>query len=223
MIEGFRNEINKHERVYSQELDNVTAYLLDEQRRIGVRGVEHGPRECHLKRTITPEKLRTLEALHFEVMISDHNNGLSLYTGQRDATEPLNLASSFPAHDMEGKMRTDREARFTLHNHPSYTSSPSAGDLHASGFRHSEIDFILGADGVTFHKAKDIFETTAVDFHFTRNIRRTLLPKSVINNDIKKGRIDGFVPWGDPRIQILCDYMNDEEGEWRDYEQKIRT
>ncbi|MFM2415108.1 MAG: hypothetical protein RI911_801 [Candidatus Parcubacteria bacterium] len=223
MSERMGAKIDKRERVYSQELDAVTAYLADEQKRIGVRRIEQGPRECHLKRTLTPEKLQTLHALRFEVMISDHNNGLSLYTGQKGATEPLNLTSSFPKHDMEGKMRTDKEARFTLHNHPNYTSSPSAGDFHASGSRNSEVDFILGKDGITFHKSKDIFDVTAVDFQVTRDMRRKYFPQSVINRDLKKGRINGFIPWGDPRLHLVCEYMNNEHATWADYEKRLQN
>ena len=223
MQERISEKIDKSERIYAQELDDVTRYLQHEQKNIGVQGIEQSPRECSLKRTVTPDKLKSLLGLKLEVIISDHKNGLSLYTGQRNAAEPLDLQrNDGKSFDVDAKRRTDMQARFTLHNHPAFTGSPSSSDFHASWASVSEVEFIVGTDGIICHKSKNVFDATAVDFHVTRDLRRKFFPKNVIRQDIKKKRIIDIIRWGDPRMQIICDYINDSSGKpWDEYQKKL--
>jgi hypothetical protein len=150
------------ERVIDQPLGDVVDDLY---MRTVVRGhgsVTESPREYRIQRSVTPQDLEKLGLLPFEVLLVEHDAGLTLSTGLQFkgwATE-------------QSKTRDMKEARYTIHNHPSEAIPfPSAtvtnnGDVGASELMPSAIDVIVGRDGITFHKqdfTKNMLSNKALD------------------------------------------------------------
>ncbi len=209
-MEGFDRSTEK----WGTELSEVVKDLLQKEESEGLKQITSAPREYRIRLPITPEALKSLSRLSFEVFLTEHNAGTTLVTGGVDIAWL----------DPHTGPRTADEARYTLHNHPGATAaSPTISDLERSQIDKSDVDFIVGAEGITVHKllpeSRNLFvgskvwedpDKTAEDEH------------EYIEKDIARELIDAWIPWGDPRVQDICNYINGKV-EWSDVKERIRT
>ncbi|MFM2414345.1 MAG: hypothetical protein RI911_38, partial [Candidatus Parcubacteria bacterium] len=201
----------------NQNLGDVVSFLYEETALDGHKVVTESPRECRIERNVSPKMIEQISSLSFEIMLTEHDEGLTLVTGTKDA--------GWTPDDPETNIRTKRNARFTLHNHPSsFIANPSfgafgGGDIGVSEMSNSEVDFIVGKHGITIHKNSRDTNATSVDraLSYRGMLADFRGEDHTLRFNLKKGFVDGFIPWTETdKIQLICDYINGTS-QWGEY------
>lgn len=179
----------------SDILDNVTNEIRDK----GKEHVIEYPREYRVTKSISPQELQRLSELPFETSLTEHKAGLTLITGQDRTPFP----KIYGKDDIHTWKRTLGEARFTLHNHPG-SANPTVPDVRFSYVGRSDIDLIVGKEGISVHKTRDL------STFFFAGFKRGMYANNEegARRKIESGVLKDLIPWGDPRISIICDYIN---------------
>jgi hypothetical protein len=215
-LERRTNKPASHEAIlgrFGNDLDSVINDLDEEILQSGAGSVMSAPREYRIAKNITPEQLERVAGLPFEVLITEHNAGLTLLTGTTKAVTR--------GDEPHSQMRTLQEARFSLHNHPNkFLGVPSTGDIGESSKGVSEIDMVLGLDGLTLHKSRKWDDRTNSSISLSRAVSYLRGGEHAMEYDLKKGYADAWIPWSDPRIALVCEYLNGT-GPWREHEERV--
>lgn len=198
-----------------EALADVVRELLEESTSVGLKHVTESSREYRIRLPITPESLESISSLPFEVFLSEHHAGTTLITGTTGRTWSLEDTHTGP--------RTTEEARYTLHNHPSeIAASPSGNDLEFSRRSISDVDFIVAREGITVHKFSRNSGLHISDRGIMRPYIRWLRGGDhAVRNDITRGYAQAWIPWGDPRVQDICDYLNGKS-KWGDIKESVQ-
>lgn len=183
----------------------------------GVKGTIAAPREYPLAKSVTAQDLEEISRLPFEVLLTEHDAGLTMLTGTRTSAVP-NDEKGRP--DWDAHTRMLRESRFTIHNHPRGKARPSGGDLSVSSRSVSEVDIVLGRKGIAVFKSHSPMDAIQAEFSPTRFWASAVGGKHETDHFLKKGYIDAWIPWGDPRIDLICAYINGERS-WKEYQQEV--
>ncbi len=209
--------LNVNQELVKHWESNLGDVLKDIEVQIHEKGIENAasaPHEYRIGKTITPKELEDIASLPFEVLITQHKAGLTLITGTKHSA----LDGQKDPHTF---LRTINQSRFTVHNHPnSFVGVPSTSDLGTSQRSVSEIDFILALDGLTVHKSRRWNDEINASLSRLRIVARLRGGEHAVQYDKKKGYIDVLIPWNDPRIQFVCEYINGE-APWKDYEERV--
>ncbi len=204
----------------AQDFGSVLDRLYDETVLDGSKSITKHPREYRIRRDIKPEDLEKMSRLSFEVMLTEHDAGTTLSTG----TE----ARGWDDADRDIGMRHKRQARYTIHNHPNTalatpSFSASGGmDLGVSRQSLSEIDIIVGQDGLTFHKQTDDSKT-GVDKAFSLKAKIANLrgEEHALKHDLQEGYVEYFLPFTDiEKMNLVCEYLNGTQS-WAEYRDRI--
>ncbi len=187
----------------------------------GVKSLTSRPREYRVTKNISAQQLQQLSDLTFETYLTEHNAGLTLLTGTKDTALPIDVNNPRDI-DRFSQTRIARESRFTLHNHPDHPARPSTGDLNASYGGKSEIEFIVAKDGLAIHKSRAWDDSVHESTSYGAMLASIIGGKYEVNRALKKGLIDMWLPWGDPRIDVVCAYINGTES-WAGYAKLLET
>ncbi len=194
------------------ELGDVARELFEESQTQGPKHITGAPREYRIRLPITPKALEDVSILPFEIFLSEHDAGTTLVTGVRRGLTP---------EDRHTDDRLRKEARYTLHNHPhEVAASPSDGDLWVSRSSKSDVDFIVGLEGITVHKLSYDSDLRISNRNMSKAVASWRGGDHAVTNDVARGYADAWIPWEDSRIQEICDYMNGEV-EWSDIKERM--
>jgi hypothetical protein len=211
--------INPVDRPIDQDLEVTIERLTGLAEKMGPDHIP--PQEIRIKRTITPRALEKMAALPFEVLLTEHDAGTTLRTGTQFGVSPV-----VPS-EKERRGRDLMQARYTIHNHHfEFIPIPSTfagGDLDFSRGGRSDIDIVMGREGVS------LFKLTQDDnvYENLRVLSPSLLIAKLRGRDhqlkyeIKNGYIQCYIPWTDKEnVQTICEYINGT-GEWKEYKKKL--
>jgi hypothetical protein len=186
----------------AQDLSAVVTGILEEVVQKGKADVLRASREYEIARSVKVQALQDISLLPFEVMLTDSGDKLFLTTGSEKHGE----------HNFDNDLNTRirKTSRFTLHNHPrSPLASPSDGDLWVSRASETEADFIIGHEGITLHKfGKDPDQSISDRISLRGWLSGVRGGDHAIREDIRTGYADTWIPWSDPRMNDICDYIN---------------
>ena len=208
--ERLRETVDKLETEFGDAIQELQEEVKD-------KGLEHlttTPREYRIRKSITPESLKSLSLLPFEVLLSEHDAGTTLVRG---AVERVGVEG-----DQHTTQRSVREAKYTLHNHPNIVTaaSPSDDDLRVSKKSKTEIDFIVVEDGIIVHKFSPESGVFVADRYWDDPDTTPKGTDWTVENDLTHGLVDALIPWGDTRVQDICDYLNGKT-EWMRIREKL--